>query len=459
MFVEQWYLDGSLKVFVISFLFMSFCGLITWFPFRQHKQELCTRDGFVIVVLFWVVLCFMGAVPFWLAPSPNMSFADAIFEAVSGFTTTGSSVIPHVDDLPHSILYYRQQLQFVGGISIIILGVAILPMLGIGGMQLFRTEMTGPIKDDKLTPRITQTAKAIWVIYVGITILCALSYWAGGMSLFDAIGYSYATVATGGMATHDLSMGYFDSPMLQIISIIFMFLSAISFNLHFIALRSKKIGFYAADPEFRAFIKLLLIYILIVWGMLVLTGEHSKNENLFIESLFTLVSICTTTGFVSTNFSAWPYFLPLMMLFTAIIGGCSGSTTGGLKVIRVLLLQKQSVREVNRLIHPYAQYAITLGDIKVSNKVLDAVWGFLALYFVSFTVLLLLLLISNVDLLTAYSALLTCISNTGPGLGSISNHFGDLSDFNKWVLSFAMLLGRLEFFTILVVFVPAFWRN
>jgi trk system potassium uptake protein TrkH len=459
MLVEKIYTDGSMQAFYGTLLTSFALGLLVWIPFKNNTQELRTSDGFVIVVLFWMVFCLVGALPFYWSPNPNISFTDAFFESVSGITTTGSTVLNKLDDLPRSILFYRQQLQFLGGIGIIILAVAILPMLGIGGMQLFRAEMTGPVKDNKLTPRITQTAKAIWTIYSVMTILCLSTYWLGGMSFFDAICYSFSTVSTGGFAPHDTSMAYFESPYLKLIAIIFMFLSAISFNLHFWAFHRKKVGIYSNDPELRYFVGILFISFAVVWLTLIAFGKHQQNPAMLVDTLFQTVSMGTTTGLIATDFSLWPSFLPLMLLFCGVIGGCAGSTSGGLKVIRIMLLQKQGAREVHRLIHPHGQYIIKIEDSPVNPKVIEAIWGFFAIYFVMFTILLLLVMVQEQDFNTAYTAVIATFSNIGPGLGNVAYHFADLGDYTKWVLSFAMLVGRLEIFTILVLFSPAFWRR
>jgi len=459
MLVECWYIDGTISSFYLSFLASFGLGFTTWFPLRHKTQDLRTRDGFLVVVLFWVALSFVGALPFYWSPYPNISFTDAFFESVSGITTTGSTVLTGLDYLPHAILYYRQQLQFLGGIGIIILAVAVLPMLGVGGMQLFKAEFTGPAKDNKLTPRITETAKAIWMIYTIMAISCALGYWLGGMSIFDAICYSFGTVSTGGFAPHDASMAYYDSPFLKIIAIIFMFLAAVSFHLHFLALRRQKIGLYSHDPELWLFIKIILSSFGLVFIALIFKDLHLEEDNLLINVLFEVVSLSTTAGLSAIDFSIWPSFIPLLLLFCGVIGGCAGSTSGGFKVIRLLLLQKQGTREIRRLIHPKGQYVIKISGKAVSPKIIEAIWGFLAMYITSFTILFLIMLTTESDFLTAYSALIATFSNIGPGLGEVAQNFSSLSSFSKWILSFAMLVGRLEIFTVLVLLSPTFWRG
>lgn len=459
LLVEIGYHDGTYSAFYISFLCTFGFGFITWFPFRHKIKELRTRDGFLVVVLFWAVICIVCAFPFYWSPYPNISFVDSLFESVSAVTTTGSTVLSGLDYLPHSILFYRQQLQFLGGIGIIILAVAILPMLGVGGMQLFRAETTGPVKDNKLTPRITQTAKAIWAIYVILTLLCILSYWLGGMHVFDAICFGLSTVSTGGFAPHDTSMQFYQSPFIKIMSCLFMFLGAVSFNLHYWAFGKRKFGVYSQDPELWLYIKIMFFSIILIWGLLMFYGMHQQQPNLIVDIVFQVVSLSSTTGFTSVDFSLWPSFLPLLLLFLGVIGGCAGSTSGGFKVIRFLLLQKQGTREIRRLVHPRGQYLIKVGGKPVSPSVIEAIWGFLAIYISSFAVLLLVMLLTETDFLTAYTALIATFSNIGPGLGQVASNFSALSDFNKIILSFAMLVGRLEIFTVAVLFSPTFWRS
>lgn len=458
LMVEQWYQDGYLLTFFIPFVFTLGIGFLCWFVTKSNKIPLRTHDGFLVVVLFWITACFVGALPLCLSFFPKLSFTDAIFESVSGFTTTGGTILTNLDQLPHSILYYRQQLQFLGGISIILLAVAIIPTLGIGGMQLFRTEISGPVKDDKITPRITQSAKVIWLVYTFMTLLCALSYWMAGMSLFDAIGHSFGTVSTGGFSTHDESLSYYSSNPIKIIATFFMFLGAVSFNLHFLVFKRKKFKVYFQDPELRFFIRLLFTSAIIILIAMVFYGAHKGSPVLALDSIFEIGSFLTTTGYTSTTL-AFPGFIPMMLLFLGLIGGCSGSTAGGLKVVRVLLLQKQGTREIRRLIHPHSQYVVKLGDKPIGQRVIEAIWGFFAIYFAVFALLLLLLLAVEEDFYSIFSALVACISNTGRGLGEVANNFAGLSDYAKWILNFAMLAGRLEIFTILVLFSPTFWRR
>ncbi len=451
------YGDGEVQPFLAAFALLLVAGSVIWLPVRHSRQELRVRDGFLVVVLFWTVLGLSGALPFVLSESPVMSVTDAVFESVSGLTTTGATVIVGLDDLPHSILFYRQQLQWLGGMGIIVLAVAVLPMLGIGGMQLYRAETPGPMKDSKLTPRITETAKALWYIYLGLTILCGVAYWGAGMGPFDAVGHAFTTVAIGGFSTHDASMGYFGSTTIEMIAVVFMLLAGVNFALHFVAWRGKDPRIYLRDAEFRFYIAVLAAVTLTVTVVLFYTDTYIYWDDAFTKGLFQAVSIGTTTGFTTAEFYYWPGFLEILLLFASFIGGCAGSTGGGIKVIRVLLLIKQGLREIQRLIHPSAQIPIRVGDKIIPHRVFDAVWGFFALYVASFIVMYLALSLTGLDLITAFSAVGACINNLGPGLARVGPHYADLNDAAKWILCFAMLLGRLEIFTLLVLLTPGFW--
>lgn len=457
--VSFWYGDGSHHPFLIAFAITFFCGFVLWLLTIKVKQDLRTRDGFVITVLFWVVLGVFGALPFILSENPHLSITDAVFESMSGLTTTGATVIIGLDELPRSILYYRQQLQWLGGIGIIVIALAILPMLGIGGMQLYRAEIPGPVKDTKLTPRITETAKALFFIYLGLTVICMLAYWLAGMTLFDAICHAFSTIAIGGFSTHDASIGYFDNPAITLVCIFFMILASANFALHFFAWRQKSIRQYLIDPEFKFFVRWIVVGIFITVIYLLGTQTYGLKDSV-IQGSFQLVSFVTTTGFTTTaDFSGWPKFLPFMLLISAFMGGCANSTAGGMKVIRVMLIVKQGAREIQRLIHPNAVIPIKIGSRTVSDRVVDAVWGFFSVYIFAFITMLLLLLATGLDFTTAVSAIGACLNNLGPGLNEVASHYGAINAPAKWVLCFAMLMGRLEVFTLLVLFSPMFWRR
>lgn len=458
LMVSLWYHDHNQMAFLLAFAITFFTGLVIWFPVHNVKQDLRTRDGFLITALFWSVLGLFGSLPFMFSGGLELSFTDAAFESLSGLTTTGATVITGLDALPRSILYYRQQLQWLGGIGIIVIAVAILPMLGIGGMQLYRAETPGPVKDRKLTPRITETAKALFFIYLGLTIVCALSFWFAGMSLFDAICHSFATVAIGGFSTHDASMGYFDSELIHAICVFFMIVSGVNYALHFYSWRDRSFIHYFRDPEFTLYMGAILVGCVMTVFLLYHFEIFDFGDSVS-HGIFQLVSILTTTGFTTTDFSAWPNILPFLLLYFAFMGGCGGSTAGGIKVIRIMLIIKQGVREIQRLIHPNAVIPIKVGSTSVSDRVVDAVWGFFSVYVFAYFMMFLILIGTGLDVVTAFFAVGACINNLGPGLGEVATHYGDMNITAKWVLCFAMLLGRLEVFTLLVLFSPMFWRR
>ena len=459
LLVSYIYEDGMASVFTDSLLIIFSIGFLMWLATVRSRAELGTRDGFLVVTLFWVVLGTAGSLPFIFSSAIELSITDAVFESLSGLTTTGATVISGLDDLPKSILFYRQQLQWLGGMGIIVLAMALLPMLGIGGMQLYRAESPGPVKDNKLVPRLAETAKALWYIYLTLTVVCALAYWIVGMDLFDAISHSFTTVAIGGFSTHDLSLGYFDNPAVDIIAIIFMFIAGVNFALHFTAWQKRRIGHYLFDPEFKFYAFILGSISVVTVAVLYFSDVYPSLFESTVKGVFQVVSMATTTGFATADFNSWPLFLPYVLLYAAIIGACAGSTGGGMKVIRILLIFKQGFREVQRLIHPRAVIPIKLGGQRVSDRIVESVWGFFAVYVMVFLVMLLALLATGLDIVTAFSAVGACINNLGPGLAEVSVTYGQLPAAAKWILCFAMLLGRLEIFTLLVLFTPMFWKR
>jgi trk system potassium uptake protein TrkH len=457
--VSLHYADGHWQPFLDAFLIVLTAGLVIWFPSRRHRRELRLRDAFLVVASFWVVLGLAGAVPLLLSDSPDMSFTDAVFEAVSGFTTTGATALVGLDDLPKGILYSRQQIQWFGGMGIVILAVALVPVLGVGGMSLYKAETPGPVKDEKLTPRITQTAKALWLVYVGLTTACAVSYWLAGMDGFDAIAHSFSTLSTGGFSPHDASMAQFDSMAVSMVGVFFMYLGGANFALHFLMFRNRGIGGYIRDPEFRAYTVILLTISAIVIVMLMLTGAYDGWLDALHHGLFQVVSLQTSTGFLTANFAGWPGAIPVLIMLATFIGGCAGSTGGGMKVVRWLLVGKQASRELRRLVHPNGMFSVKLAEKPVPLRVIDAVWGFFTTYLVLFGVMMMMLMMTGVDQVTAWSAIAACMNNAGPGLGNVASNFTTLSDTGMWVCIAAMLFGRLEIFTLLVLLTPAFWRR
>jgi len=457
--VALYFQDGNWQPFLDAFGALLALGAIVWWPTRKYRRELRVRDGFLVVALFWIVLGGAGAAPLLLSQKLDMSFTDAIFEAVSGFTTTGAIIFPSLETLPPSVLYYRSQVEWLGGIGIVVLAVALLPMLGVGGMQLLRAETPGPVKDSKLTPRITETAKALWIIYVALTAVCALAYWGAGMTPFDAIAHSFTTVSTGGNSTHDASLAFFENGVIEAIAIIFMFIGGVNFSLHFLAWRHRRIFNYFRDPEFRIYTRLLVIstvlYTLVLW----LTRYGEGPEHSLRLAVFHAMSMQTTSGFVIDSVAQWPGALPVLLMLSAFIGGCAGSTSGGMKVVRWLLIWRQGQREVVQLVHPSAELPVKLGGKAIDPRVVDAVWGFFAVYVISFAVLMVLLLALGEDQVTAFSAIAACMTNTGTGLGDVARDFTSLTDSGKWICVLAMLLGRLEVFPLLVLVSPTFWRR
>ena len=453
------YKDGGGVPFVLAFIFSVVIGLAAYYPNRHERGDLKAREGFLIVVLFWLVLGSFAAVPLVFLQEPSLSLADSVFEAFSGLTTTGATVLTGIEYLPKSVLFYRQQLQWLGGMGIIVLAVAVLPMLGVGGMQLYRAETPGPVKDSKMTPRIADTAKHLWYIYVSLTIACTLAYWGAGMDWFDAICHAFSTIAIGGFSTYDASMGQFDRPLINFICVVFLLIAAINFSLHYAAVSSRSIRVYLRDPEFKVFLLIQLALVIVCFTVLSSNNIYADGDETLDQAMFQAVSMSTTAGFATDNFSAWPLFLPILLIFSSFIGGCAGSTGGGMKVVRVFLLYLQGIRELNRLVHPRAIYSIKLGRKALPDKVVEAVWGFFSAYALVFVIIMLALMGTGMDNISAFSATAACLNNLGPGLGEVAAHYGAISDTAKWLLTIAMVFGRLEIFTLLVLFTPTFWRG
>jgi trk system potassium uptake protein TrkH len=449
------------REFVYNFIVTGFVtfliGCFLFFLASEKNGDLRTKDGFIITIFFWTVLGFFGSIPFYLSELEGVSYIDSLFESISGLTTTGATVLVGLDDMPRSLLFYRQLLQWLGGMGIIVLAVAVLPLLGVGGMQLYKAETPGPLKDSKLTPRITETAKALWFVYLSMTISCSILYKYFGMSWFDAVCHAFSTISIGGFSTHDDSFAFFNNSGLRWTAIIFMVISGINFALHYLAWTKKRLFHYFYDSEVKLYLSLLTSTALITY----LTLYFSENiyDEMIVDSVFQAVSIGTTTGFLTSNYSNWPLFVPIMLLIAAFIGACAGSTGGGIKVIRALILIRQGSSEITKLIHPNAVVTIKFGKKSLDPRVSESVWGFFAVYVATFLMILMFLLSQSNDFLTAFSAVGATLNNLGPGLGAVSENYKDLTDLSKLSLCIAMLLGRLEIFTLLLLFTPAFWRN
>ena len=446
--------DGAHFAFFKAMLVILLVGLFLWGCSGGETRHLKPRDSIIITISSWLFITLGATLPFLFLDHP-LTFTDAWFEAMSGITTTGATIYEKVSVLPPSVLFYRQFLQWIGGMGIILLAIAILPLLGVGGMQLYRTEIPGPVKDTKLTPRITETAKFLWVIYIILTLFCILAYRLAGMTVFEAINYGFSTVSIGGFTPHDNNFGHFTDSKIQWVAIFFMLLSAMNFSLHFYVWRRKSLRPYFTDPEWKFFV--LWIFILLTFSVLISLPRITGYDSL-VAVLFQSLSIVTTTGFTLQNYNNFPFGL-LFFLFTfAIVGCCAGSAGGGIKAIRFLLVIKQGYRECKRVVHPHGMFNVRLANTSVSGRVLDAVWGFCAVYLFVFFVVLSLLLISGSSHTTAWSVTIAMLNNLGPALGEAANNYAGMSNPVKILLSFAMLLGRLEVFTFMVLLMPITWR-
>lgn len=457
--VVSWlYHDGAAHLFWLAFSMTLGTGLLLWVPTLRRVETLKTRDGFIVVVLFWVVLSLFGALPFALAAYP-FSFIDALFESVSGLTTTGTEVMVGLDTLPQSIQFYHQWLQFLGGMGIIVLAVAILPMLGVGGLQLYRAEIPGPMKDHKLAPRLASSAKLLWLIYVGLTVVCAICYYGTGLSFFEALCTSFSTVATGGFSIHDQSMAYYNNHWTDVVGIVFMLLSSLNYGMHYMALQQRSLRLFFEDHETRMFFLILAVVLLLVMWGLANHGLYASWGERWIHAGFTVVSMVTTTGLTNSEFAHWPGYLPVFIMLAALIGGCAGSTTGGVKVVRVLLMREDALLTLRRLIHPRAILSVRFGRQQLPNEVVQAMRGFLATFILLFVCLLLCLMATGMDLTTALGAVSACLSNAGASIGGVADSFSSVSPAGKAILIVAMLAGRLEIFTLLVLFMPSYWER
>ena len=445
--------DNSLYLFVPAFIFVGFLGLIGLFFTKGAQRDLSVKDGFVIIVMFWLVLSLAGSIPFYLS---GMSPIDSFFESMSGITTTGATVISNIESLPESLKFYRQLLQWMGGMGLIVLAIAVMPLLGIGGGQLFKTDIPGAMGEQRLTPRIQETAKALWSIYLGLTILCAIFYGIAGMSFFDAVSHAMSTVSIGGFSTYNDSIGHFNNLTIEIICMMFMLLSAMSFALHYFSIYKSKSLKYFYDPELRFFVSILLI----IFILALLVNALSGQSNLSIRELaFHTVSTVTTTGFGISDTSTWSFSISFLLLIGAFIGACSGSVGGGVKSWRVMIMLNHAYSNIVKMIHPNSVVTLKVGTKSVDDNVATSVWGFFSIYVISFVILLMAVLISGLDLETAFSAVGACLNNLGPGLGLVSENYSEINSFAKGVLAFSMLLGRLEIFTLLIILTPIFWAK
>ena len=451
--------DGAQDAYDEALLLSLLTGLGLWWAARHHRHELKVRDGFLLVVMVWALLPVFACLP--LIFQLHISFTDAYFEAMSGLTTTGATVLSGLDSLPPSINLWRGMLVWLGGMGLIVLAVAVLPLLGIGGRQMFKAETPGPMKDSNLTPRMAETAKGLWLVYGVVTVFCILSLHWAGMSWFDAIMHSFSTMGLGGFSSHDASFGHWNSPLIEGVTVVFMLIAGMNFATLFLAVRGRSLMPYAHDPEARYFLGVTLASVIGIAIFLDIQGVYPDFSTAFRHSLFNVVSIATTTGFASVDYNLWPIFAPLWMLFLCSFATSAGSTGGGIKMMRAIILYKQVYRELLRAMHPNAVWPVRVGGIPVSQNIQTAVLAFGFAYMCFLVVLTLVMTLSGLDILTAFTAVVATVNNTGPGLNQVgpATTFEVLTDFQTWVCSFGMLLGRLEIFTLLVVLTPAFWRR
>jgi trk system potassium uptake protein TrkH len=422
----------------------------------REKKQLPSRGGFLIVAVAWLAVSLLGATPFiYIA---ELDVVTAIFESASGFTTTGATALEHFEHLPKSLLLYRQEIQWLGGIGVVIVAIALMPMLGIGGMQLMKAESTGPAKSDKLTPRIKQTAQALVRLYLVLTLACALFYWFAGMPVFDSIAHSLTTVSTGGFSIYDTSLGHYRSSAIEAVAIVFMLLGALNFSLHFRAWTGSTIRPYFVNSEARAFFGAVIVLTGFVTVVLI-QNDYALLPEAFRIAIFEVVSVITSTGYGVDDFAVWPVLLPVLLIFVSFVGGCAGSTAGGMKIIRFSIMARQAVIEITRLIHPRLVRPLRVGEEVVPDSVVRAVWAFFTVYAFVFVVLMLAMMWLGLDQVSAFSAVATCLNNLGPGLGEVAANFATVTDEMKLLAAFACILGRLEVLTIFVLFTAEFWRD
>jgi trk system potassium uptake protein TrkH len=452
--------DGALWIYDEAIVITFGAGFAMWITTRHLKRELAARDGYLLASLIWAVLPAFATLPLMLH-LPNLSFTDAYFETMSGITTTGATVLTGLDALPKSINLWRHQLNWMGGMGIIVLAVAIFPLLGIGGMQLFKAETPGPMKDDKLTPRITETAKNLWLVYFIITLACIGSLMWAGMDWFDAICHAFSAMGLGGFSTHDASIGHFNSPLIEYVLIIFMLIAGMNFATHFLAWRGKSLRVYLDDPEAKVFLLLVLGSCIGIAWYIWMKGVFNDYWVALRYASFNLVSLATSSGFANIDYNSWPIFATIWMLYLSTVSTCSGSTGGGIKMVRTIVTFNQAVREMKRQVHPNAMLPLRLGKQVLDNRVVFAVQTFVLVYCTLLIFLSMILMASGLDLVSSLSAAIACINNTGPGLNVVgpASNYSSLTDFQTWVCTFAMLVGRLELFTLLVLITPAFWRK
>ena len=425
--------------------------------YSKDYEDLKIRDGFLLIVLLWFIFSIFASIPFILKTNP-LTIVNAYFEAVSGLTTTGATIFVNLDNELKSILFYRALLQWVGGLGIVVLALALFPILGIGGMQLYRGEASNPVNNNKLRPKMAETAKSLWFIYLFLTILCFFCYRFSGMTNFDAVTHAFTTIAIGGFSNYDNSFAYFSNNFIYLFASVFMFLSAISFSLHFVAFNKIDITGYFKDKELRFYATIIFVSFILIFIVIQSTNANGNFDTLIL-SVFQTISFATTTGFVSTDQSSLPLFIPYLLIALAGMGACAGSTGGGLKAIRVYILFRQAKNELKKLIHPSSVIPLKIGDNVIDKEISDSVWGFVSVYLFALFFGILLILATGINIETAFSTIFSCLNNLGPALGDATENYASLNDASKIILSFTMILGRLEIYTLLVLFTSFFWRS
>lgn len=454
------YQDGTVVSFLKAMLITFLCGILMWGLTYRYKGELSIHHGYLLVVLMWTILPAFATLPLMMVLH-NLSLTDAYFETMSGLTASGGTVLVGLDSLPQAINLWRHELVWLGGMGIIVLVVAIMPLLGIGGRQLYKAETPGPMKDATLTPRITETARSLWLVYFGITLAGIVSLKVAGMSWFDAVCHAFAVIGLGGFSTHDASIAYFNSPLIEFVLIVFMLIAVVNFASHFLVVREKSLRPYIRDVEGRSSILLLLCSCIVITIILWWQGTYTDFWTALRFASFNLISVATSAGFASTDYALWPIVAPLWMLFLSSIGASSGSTGGGIKMIRTIILFKQAGREFTKILHPSAIAPMKIGGAVIPNNIVFSVLAFIFLYFMSVVTLVFVMLLSGLDFMTAFTAVVASINNVGPGLGQVgpASNFSGLTDFQTWVCTLAMLIGRLEIVTLLIIFSPKFWKG
>ena len=457
-FFVQFIYDEKNNTFLVSASVTAFIGTLLVLTNLEENKKLNLQQAFLLTTLSWLGIAIFGCLPFLLS-NLNLSLVDAFFESMSGITTTGSTIITNLDDAPKSILIWRAILQWLGGIGVIVMAITILPLLNIGGMQLFRMESSDTT--EKILPKTREITLIISIIYLALTFTCGISYWAVGMNIFDSIAHSMTTIATGGFSTYSGSIGHFQNPRIEIISIIFIVLGSIPFIAYLKFVKGDK-KIFLKDAQIKGLIYILIISILLMFLYLMLSNkEYSFSENLRI-STFNVVSVLSGTGYVTADFSSWGNFPLIFFLFLMFIGGCAGSTTCGIKIFRFQILSHFIINQIKKLVYPHGVFSIKYNNEKINDTFIYSIITFIFLYFFIFFILAALLSVNGLDFITAISGSASAISNVGPGLGNVigpNGNFSDLPNFSKLSLSLGMLLGRLELFAVLVLFFPSFWKN